>query len=188
MGGKEDKELTVMQTALDALSGLQAEEQKRVLLWLSEKLKIVPPTHEAKSPLDGRSTAASVGGTTDKTSPSPKVFLAQKKPKSDVERVTCLAFYLHHHRQIGQFKTKDLTKLNSEAAQPKFSNPAVAVQNASVQCQYLTSVGKGCKSITTRGEILVQNLPDREKVKTALEENPPVRRHKKRKKTSAVRK
>jgi hypothetical protein len=106
---------------------------------------------------------------------SPKHFMAEKRPKTDMQRVACLAFYLTHHRNIQFFKTRDLTDLNKEAAQPQMSNPTVAVRNATNQ-QYLALAGGGSKQITTRGEEMVKALPDHEKVKTALENNPLTRR------------
>jgi DNA-binding NtrC family response regulator len=42
MSQMDDAELKAMETALKALSGLQPEEQKRVLIWLSEKLNLPP--------------------------------------------------------------------------------------------------------------------------------------------------
>jgi hypothetical protein len=62
---------------------------------------------------------------------SPKQFMLEKQPKTDVEKVACLAYYLTHYRDTPHFKTLDISKLNTEAAQMKFSNPAVAVDNAS---------------------------------------------------------
>jgi hypothetical protein len=62
--------------------------------------------------------------------PSPKEFLFEKHPKTDVERIACLAYYLTHYRDMPQFKTLDLGKLNTEAAQIKFSNTAYASDNA----------------------------------------------------------
>ena len=109
---------------------------------------------------------------------SPKAFMAEKRPKTDVERITCLAFYLTHHRSAQYFKTRDLTDLNKESAQPQLSNAAVAAQNAT-NYQYLTVAGGGSKQITTRGEALVKALPDREKIKAALEEHSLARRKKK---------
>ncbi len=100
----------------------------------------------------------------------PKMFMATKKPISDVERITCLAYYLSRYRGSTQFKTRELTDLNTEASQPRFSNPTVAARNA-VQQQYLSLAGRGAKQITTRGEAVVNALPDRDKVKNALEEN-----------------
>ncbi len=95
--------------------------------------------------------------------------------------MTCLGYYLTHYKKTAQFKAKSLVALNSEAAQPPFSNASVAVDNAS-KSQYLTQAGGGDKQITARGEALVEALPDRGAVKSALEANPLVRRHKKRSK------
>jgi len=100
----------------------------------------------------------------------PKAFMATKRPISDVERITCLAYYLSQYRNISQYKTRELTDLNVESSQPRFSNATVAARNA-VQQQYLSLAGKGKKQITTKGEAVVNALPDREKVKRALEEN-----------------
>lgn len=113
-----------------------------------------------------------------------KTFMAAKRPMSDVERITCLAYYLSRYRGATQYKTRELTDLNTEASQPRFSNPTVAARNAVVQ-QYLSLAGGGRKQITTRGEAVVEALPDREKVKKALEENT---YRSKRRKTNKVKK
>jgi hypothetical protein len=93
--------------------------------------------------------------------PSPKEFLFQKQPKTDVERITCLAFYLTHFREMPYFKTLDLGKLNTEAAQMKFSNTAYATDNAT-KAGYLAMAARGQKQITAWGEQFVAALPDRE--------------------------
>ena len=64
---------------------------------------------------------------------APKQFMFQKQPRTDVEKVACLAYYLTHYRDTPHFKTLDISKLNTEAAQAKFSNPTVAVDNATKQ-------------------------------------------------------
>jgi hypothetical protein len=61
---------------------------------------------------------------------TPKEFMAEKQPLKDVERVACLGYFLAHYRDQAHFKTIDLTKLNTEAAQKTMSNPAQAVKNA----------------------------------------------------------
>ena len=73
------------------------------------------------------------------------------------------AYYLTHYKTTPRFKTKELQALNVEAAQPKFSNPAVAVMNAAGS-KYLSPAGGGDKQITVLGEKLIDALPDREKV------------------------
>jgi len=92
---------------------------------------------------------------------SPKEFLFDKSPQTDVERVVCLAFYLTYYRETPHFKTLDISKLNTEAAQTKLSNPTVAVDNAA-KVGFLTQAStKGNKQITAMGELYVRALPDR---------------------------
>ncbi|MCD4726458.1 MAG: hypothetical protein K8R46_02265 [Pirellulales bacterium] len=90
----------------------------------------------------------------------PKDFLFQKQPKTDVERVACLAYYLAHYRDTRHFKTIDISKINMEAAQQKLSNTTYTVTNAT-NTGLLTSAGRGAKQLSAMGERYVESLPDR---------------------------
>jgi len=109
---------------------------------------------------------------------SPKEFLFQKKPQSDVERVAALGYYLTHYRDTPYFKTLDISKLNTEAAQAKFSNAAYAVDNAT-KYGYLVPASKGNKQISASGELFVQALPDRDAAKQVMQDARPRRKSKK---------
>jgi len=98
---------------------------------------------------------------------SPKEFLFEKQPKTDVERMACLAYYLTHFRDMPHFRTLDLAKLNTEAAQTKFSNAAYAASNATLS-GYLAAATKGQRQISAAGEQFVVALPDREAAKQAM--------------------
>lgn len=98
---------------------------------------------------------------------SPKEFLLKKQPRTDVERVACLAYYLTNYRDQPHFKTLDISKLNTEAAQVKFSNPAQAVDNAT-KYGYLAPGVKGSKQLSAGGELYIDALPDREAAASAL--------------------
>ncbi len=178
MAGKANSEVQAMDVAWSALSGLAPDEQRRVLIWLIDKLKLSGSV-SLGAPAPGaptvRQPSGAPAGSGSEAGLTPKRFMALKKPKTDAERITCLAYFLTHHRDTAQFKTKELTDLNKEAAGPPFSNPTVAVNNAALS-GYLAPAGGGKKQITVRGEAIVAALPDREKVKTALEENPVRRR------------
>jgi hypothetical protein len=73
------------------------------------------------------------------------------------------------------FNTLDISKLNTEAAQVKFSNPSVAVNNAAL-AGFLVQAGKGDKQISSIGELYVQALPDRDAAKAAIAHARPRRR------------
>ena len=96
--------------------------------------------------------------------PTPKEFMLQKRPSTNVERVACLAYYLTHFRGTSQFKNIDINKLNTEAAQTKLSNPSHAVRDA-VRAGYLAAATKDMKQLSAQGEQYVDALPDREAAK-----------------------
>lgn len=98
---------------------------------------------------------------------SPKEFLLKKQPQSDVERVACLGYYLAHYRDQPHFKTSDVSALNTEGAQRRFSNAAFAVSNA-MKYGYLTQALKGLKQLSAAGEMFVEALPDREAATNAM--------------------
>ena len=100
--------------------------------------------------------------------PSPKSFMLDKSPKTDVERVACLAYYLARYRGIPHFATKDITAINIESAQRRFSNTADAVENATKMGYVVPSV-KGSKQLSATGEQFVEALPDRDMAKEILD-------------------
>ena len=100
--------------------------------------------------------------------PSPKAFISDKAPKTDVERVACLAYYLAHFRATPHFKAKDITALNIESAHKRFSNPSLSVENAT-KMGYLVPSVKGAKQISASGEKFVEALPDREAAREVFE-------------------
>jgi hypothetical protein len=105
----------------------------------------------------------------------PKEFIMEKQPRSDVERVACLAYYLTHYRETPKFRTLDLSKLNTEAAQRKFANAAWAVHNA-VKQGYLIQAGKGLRQLSAAGEQSVRALPDHEQARHLLKQFLPRKR------------
>jgi hypothetical protein len=166
-----NQEVDAMRDALTALESLQPAEQRRTLNWLAEKLGVGAVAASAAGANMQDAPGGGGPGAPPVTGQTPKTFMTAKKPKTVQERIACLAYYLTHNRNVAKFKTKDLTSLNSDAAQPKISNPAFFVRNAA-NAQFLALAGGGSKQITARGEALVVALPDREAVKKALEDHP----------------
>lgn len=153
---------------LDALD--QLDEQQRV--WVLQtaasrlSLKIDMSALDARSPRGDSDATVKPADAADqgRGGVSAKGFIRSKNPQSDVQRITCLAYYLTKFRNTRHFKTKELSELNAEADCPKLSNPTVAVNNARKE-KYLTPAGNGNKQLTNQGEDLVEALPDQEKVR-----------------------
>ena len=97
-----------------------------------------------------------------------KDFLKRKLPKTESERLICIAYYLTHASNTSEFSTKDINTLNGEAHQSAFANASVTIGNAVRHSKFLCAGSDGKKKITTTGEALVEALPDREKVSEAL--------------------
>lgn len=96
---------------------------------------------------------------------NPKEFMLEKNPGTDVERLACLAYYLTHFCDQPHFKTLDLSKLNTEAAQRKFANAANTAKNAVRDGLLVAAPKTGYRQLSAQGEQYVQALPDREAAK-----------------------
>jgi hypothetical protein len=178
--GNPAQELTALQTIIGALQVLDADAQQRIFsaaatfLQLEQRVRDVPresSTSKLEQPASGHSYPEFANG----MPMSPKEFLLQKQPRSDVERIAVLAFYLMHYRDTPHFKTLDLSKLNTEAAQPKFSNAANSANNAVKQGYIVPSI-KGSRQLSAPGERFVTALPDREAARQAMNTGRPRRR------------
>ena len=157
-------------TIISVLKDMDEDLQKRTLQAVATFLDI--PMGGANKPVyvnsfEAPTPSKSEVSFSENRSISPKEFLRDKSPKTDIERIACLAYYLTHYRDVAHFKTVDLSTLNTEAAQPKLSNPTVAVDNATKN-GFLVQAIKGSKQISSMGETFVQALPDRDLAKASI--------------------
>ena len=177
------KELEVLQQMISGLSSVEKDAQVRLLQTVATYLQIEAAFSVKKPdafPFDffratGKGTSGQVEPKfSEREELTPKEFILQKDPKTDVERIVCLAYYLTHYRETAHFKTLDLSKLNTEAAQRKFSNAAVAVRNAGSR-GLVVPASRGHKQLSAMGEQFVQALPEREAAKGVLNRAKPRR-------------
>lgn len=181
-------ERTVLNQVLESLQKFDKDAQLRILRTVQTFLEIGseevglpvmpkqpsgdrPSSHQVQSDEKYRESFSS------HIEVSPKEFFRKKQPQTDVERMACLAFFLTHHRDTQFFKTLDLCKINTEAAQPKFSNAAKASSNA-LRGGYFAAGGKSDRQLSAAGEEFVAALPDREAAKLAMVNARPKRKKK----------
>lgn len=180
----DSKDFTALTEIISLLEPLEEEDKRRVLISVSAFLGVEMPvpsqSAQSRKVFFRQDSAPENVPFSENTSMTPKEFLLEKQPKNGIERIACLAYYLTHYRDKPHFKTRDLTELNMEAAQPKFSSAAVFANNA-VTAHYLVSSTKGNRQISAFGEQLVQALPDREAAKSVEENFRPRKKNKKRK-------
>jgi hypothetical protein len=161
-------------TAVDALSSiistlnpLDEDTRRRVLSSVATFFGVPGETINPREQKMAQAAGLRGLGFSTNHAPHPKEFLMEKQPRTDVERIASLAYYLTHYRETPQFKTLDLAKLNTEAAQPKFSNAGYATHNA-LNMGYLVPASKGYRQLSAYGEQFVRALPDREAAKLVM--------------------
>jgi len=113
-----------------------------------------------------------------------RAFIRAKNPKTDVQRVACLVYYLTQTTgQLG-FSSKDINQAHVDSGGSKI-NMTRALDNATRQSKYISSRGSNEKQLTTLGEDVVAALPDQAAVRAvevAMKSRGKVRKKKKGKK------
>ncbi|SSM90100.1 Uncharacterised protein [Acinetobacter baumannii] len=164
------KDVDALATIITALKALSSDEQERTLHAAAAflRVKLAPETHrrEWSGSADLLSSSANrppAAVYSENRTISPKDFVRDKSPQTDVERVVVLAYYLTNYRDLLSFRALDISALNTEAAQPKFANVSVLIDEAA-RAGYFTSGTKNGRQISQIGESLVQKLPERDVV------------------------
>lgn len=171
-------EVEVLQSILSSLRNLPKEARERIIQTILTFFDIGSATFSTQPSINRQSTVDKIlPAFSEDRNISPKEFLMEKFPQTDVERVACLAYYLNHYKDMPHFKTIDISKLNTEAAQRKFANATKAVNNAT-NYGYLAPATKGQKQLSAAGELFVQALPDRLAAKEAMTHARPRRKPK----------
>ena len=151
-------------TATDALEKLTPEDRALAIEMIARKLNV--ESVGAGTP-SGPASKQPASRSNLKEDSTPREFMAAKRPSSDQDKVTCLAYYLHKFRNQLEFKPKELADINIEAGQRKLSNVSQSVGNAS-RPGLLVSASGGNWQISPLGENYVEALPDMEAARAVL--------------------
>lgn len=175
MTEKRDNHIGALEGIISSLEALSPDDRERIIktvltyFGLDHQGLLLARGHPSITPAAPHGTMRAQGAPafSDDRSMSPKEFMVFKQPTTDVEKATCLAFYLTHYRNLPHFKTSDITAVNTEAAQPRFSNTHYAAHNAA-RTGFLVPGPKGTRQISAIGERFVQALPDRDAAREVL--------------------
>ncbi len=149
------------------LGGLTDDNARlRVINWACQKFS-VNPVQVGNNPAASQVVGAQV--TPDLS--DFKGFMNLKKPKDGNQRLACLAYFLEKKKDIKEFNVKDLKQANIDAKQTSISNFSVYLDNATSHYGFFAPTKGGKKCLTSRGEAIVEALPDQDKVKQALNEH-----------------
>jgi hypothetical protein len=178
---RDKSEFAALSSVIEALEGLEPEARQRIFATAATffnvdsatKIQRLPLTTASPSDSDRQNTLQYPAFSTDEV-PTPKDFVQQKEPQTDVERIAVLAYYLTHYRNTPHFKTLDLSALNTEAAMPKLANAANAASNAQ-KMRYLVPGTKGMRQLSAPGERFVEALPDRDLARAEMAKSRPRR-------------
>ena len=189
------REAKVLQSMIEGLSPLDDETRVRLLdtvarffdLGLSGLRPGVRQAADTTVTRESPRTEVPLVGSPAQSDQTPKQFLIDKSPRTLVDRVACLAYYLTLYRGTPHFKTFDISQLNTEAAQTKFSNTAQSVADAT-RAGLLAAAGKGNKQLSALGEQYVQALPDIDAARAVAKQLKPKTRSARKKKASNTKK
>jgi hypothetical protein len=165
MSTQKKDDLETVRLIVDSLAPFSKEEQERIFRWTAEKLAIQTPTIPgtpalAASAHPQASPSAPATGATDI-----KTFMAQKKPRNDVQFAAAAAYFYRFEAPPAERKeaiTKDdLQEAARRANHERFTNPVNTLGNAHKLGLLDRGTEKASFVINSVGENLVaMTLPD----------------------------
>lgn len=162
----------VAKAVFEKLKDLSRERQERVLRWVAEGVGVANPATAAPSSPASASTPAHHLDSTHPPTLAPqaaqgatdiKSFVETKKPKSDQQFVTTVAYYYRFEAPPAQRKETINSKAVQDAARlvgrKRLTNPKATLNNAK-NSGYLDNAARGEFAINTVGEnLVVMTLP-----------------------------
>lgn len=162
-----DQELKAIKTITEALEPLDVETRQRALNYAMQHLRLTVPSASA---VVGRSAEAHISA----ESPSPakpispsgqqghvtdiRSLKEQKKPATDIEMATLVAYYLKHETADDDHKdeigTEDIEKYFVQAGYPLPTNKQYTLPNAK-KAGYLENASRGKYKLNSVGHNLV---------------------------------
>lgn len=154
-------DLAAVRLITDALTGFETKDQERIIRWAREKIGLaVAPETPLTPPLPAGSPAeASASGNVSSTPKDLKTFVAEKKPKNDVQFAATVAYYYRFVAPKDQRKSEitstDLQDACRLVGHERFKHPGQTLRNAHTVGLLNKGGESGSFAVNSVGENLV---------------------------------
>jgi hypothetical protein len=161
---QQKDDLEAVRIVVDALSGFDAKDQERILRWAREKLglPVVQPSEpgpSASATVPPAAISASVSVPPAATPRDLKGFVAEKRPKSDVQFAATVAYYhrfeARENLRKAELSAEDLQEACRLAGRERLKNPYKTLHNAHNLGLLDKGGERGTFTLNTVGENLV---------------------------------
>jgi hypothetical protein len=159
-------DFAAVRSIAETLTGFDAKDQERIIRWAREKIGlVVAPETPLIPPLPAGSPAGPASGSASSAPKDLKTFVAEKKPKNDVQFAATVAYYYRFVAPKDQQKS-ELTKTDLQDAcrlvgHERFAHPGQTLRNAHTLGLLNRGSESGSFVINSVGENLVDvTLPD----------------------------
>jgi len=159
----------VAKALFEQLEHLEKDRQHRIIRWVAESLGITLPTKNVGGTGSSFEADLAAPGTAGARRAQPtdiRTFVENKKPKSDVQFATVVAYYYRFEAPEDQRKesiTSDVLQDAARLGDRKRLKKALLTLNNAKNLGYLDSAGRGAFKINTVGENLVaMTLPSQQ--------------------------
>lgn len=170
MNAPKMDDLEAVRTVVEALKDFPVADQQRIVRWAAEKLGMTMPAFPGQA-----ATPAAPAATGAQPAPAPpdpaaiatdiKTFMAEKKPRNDVQYAAAVAYYYRFEAPPAEKKDvinkDDLQEATRKSGRDRFGNPLQTLNNAHTLGLLDRGPEKGTFVINSVGENLVaMTLPD----------------------------
>jgi hypothetical protein len=168
MNAPKIDDLEAVRIVVETLKDFQPDDQQRIFRWAAEKLGMSLPTASGFAPPPSSPGAPPVppptlpvpGGIVDI-----KTFMADKKPRNDVQYAAAVAYYYRFEAPPAERKEvidkDDLQEATRKSGRDRFGNPLQTLNNAHTLGLLDRGAEKGTFVLNSVGENLVaMTLPD----------------------------
>jgi hypothetical protein len=133
-------DLDAVRVVVEAIKDFKSDEQQRIFRWVAEKLGLPQPFGPSVHTLPTISPASStILPTPSHQQPGPssvdiKSFIANKRPRSDVQFAAAVAYYYRFEAPVAERKDAinkdDLQEATRKVGRERFANPLQTLNNA----------------------------------------------------------